>query len=178
MPNNASLILRRMMGALGARTQGEFAKKISITPPTVSSAIERDRIPDIWIYKVAYLTGHTPEWFRSSTQTEGFPPTTRLGKDSHAKDNQSRHSLPRGRSNLELKRPSEIAEREERLQMEFIEALQHNPEALHKRLTGLMAQRPDRAWLAECFIHLLQLWPQLDQSSRSIHIVARRLSQH
>jgi hypothetical protein len=126
----------------------------------------------------AYLTGHSPEWLLSGTQTESVSRTKRLGRDSGEQDNLSGHSSPSVKSNLELKRPREIAEREQRVQMEFLEELQHNPEMLHKRLTDIMARKPDRAWLADCLFHLLQLWPQLEQSSRSIHIVARRLSQH
>lgn len=123
MPNNASVILRRMMDALGTRTQSAFAKQIGITPPTISSAIERGRIPALWLYKVAYLTGHSPEWLRGGTQPEDLPRASSLGKDLHEQGKQAGRSSAAVTSTRELRRPRAIREREERLHMEFLEAL-------------------------------------------------------
>lgn len=53
------------MAALAVKTQGDLAAKLDTSQSTIAMAIKRGKVPDVWLYKVAYQTGRRVEWLRT-----------------------------------------------------------------------------------------------------------------
>lgn len=61
---DASAMVLRLIEAIGGRTQADLARYLGIAPPQVTAALQRGRIPERWLYRVAYETGRSVEWLR------------------------------------------------------------------------------------------------------------------
>lgn len=58
------------MSALAVKTQADLAAKLDTSQPAIAMAIQREKIPDVWLYKVAYQTGRRVEWLRTGEGPE------------------------------------------------------------------------------------------------------------
>ena len=65
-------ILRRLMVCLGVSTKSALAKRLEIVPSAVTDAIRKSKIPDVWLYRVAYETGAKLEWLRTGEGTQNM----------------------------------------------------------------------------------------------------------
>lgn len=59
------MILARLRDALQVGTQAQLAEFLDVRQGNVSQAIANNRVPDLWLYKVAYATGRSIEWLRT-----------------------------------------------------------------------------------------------------------------
>jgi hypothetical protein len=58
-------IIKRIMTATGIKTKAGLAQFLEISPPQINAAITRGRVPDSWLYEVAYKTLYSVEWLRT-----------------------------------------------------------------------------------------------------------------
>ncbi len=58
-------IVERLIAALGLTTQAQLAASLEIKPQSIVSALNREEIPEAWLYRVAYRTGRSVEWLRT-----------------------------------------------------------------------------------------------------------------
>lgn len=58
------------MLAAGVNTQAQLAAALDISQAAVAQALGKDKIPDVWLYKVAYQTGRRVEWLRTGEGPE------------------------------------------------------------------------------------------------------------
>jgi SOS-response transcriptional repressor LexA len=58
-------IIKRLMAAAGAKNLVALARWLDVTPSACTRALGRRKVPDAWLYKVAYRTGVTIEWLRT-----------------------------------------------------------------------------------------------------------------
>lgn len=63
-------IIDRMRYVLGAESLAALARELEIAPSAINAAIRQKRLPDVWLYKVAYWTGRRVEWLRSGKGPE------------------------------------------------------------------------------------------------------------
>lgn len=63
-------IIERLQHALGFSSLAALARELEINPSAINAAIRQKRLPDVWIYKVAYRTGRRVEWLRSGEGKE------------------------------------------------------------------------------------------------------------
>jgi len=75
-------IIGRCKHAFGLTTQTALAKKIDLTPSSITDALRRGEIPEVWLYKVAYRTGRRVEWLRSGEGLE-FADVAAEGKEKY-----------------------------------------------------------------------------------------------
>ena len=54
----------------GVKTQAQLGGILNISQAAVTQAISKDKIPEAWIYKVAYQTGRRAEWLKSGQGPE------------------------------------------------------------------------------------------------------------
>lgn len=65
-------IIARLRTATGAHSSQDLARALDIAPTIVSRAIRETRVPDLWIYKIAVLTGYRVEWLRDGTEPRQY----------------------------------------------------------------------------------------------------------
>ena len=65
-------IIDRLQRATGSSSKRALAKFLDISPSNVNQAEERDTVPDLWIYKVAVLTGYRVEWLRDGAEPRQY----------------------------------------------------------------------------------------------------------
>lgn len=65
-------IIKRLSTATGAHSSQGLARALDIAPTIVSRAIRETRVPDLWIYKIAVLTGYRVEWLRDGTEPRQY----------------------------------------------------------------------------------------------------------
>lgn len=65
-------IIERLRTATGSRSSLDLARALYIAPTIVSRAIREKRVPDLWIYKVAVLTGYRVEWLRDGAEPRQY----------------------------------------------------------------------------------------------------------
>lgn len=65
-------IIGRLRTATGSHSSLDLARALDIAPTIVSRAIREKRVPDLWIYKVAVLTGSRVEWLRDGTEPRHY----------------------------------------------------------------------------------------------------------
>lgn len=58
-----------MLGS-GVKTQAQLADILGISQAAVTQALSKGKIPDVWLYKVAYQTGRRVEWLRTGEGPE------------------------------------------------------------------------------------------------------------
>lgn len=63
-------IIDRFMESLELSTQSSLAALLDVAPQRINEAIRRGKIPDAWLYKVAYLTGRDVDWLRTGEGSE------------------------------------------------------------------------------------------------------------
>ena len=63
-------ILDRLMAATGANTQVALAEHLEVPPSSITDALRRGKIPEAWVFKVAYLTRRRAEWLRTGEEPE------------------------------------------------------------------------------------------------------------
>lgn len=63
-------IIERFKRSFGVNTQTALAKMLDLTPSSITDALRREEIPDVWLYKVAYRTGRRVEWLQSGQGPE------------------------------------------------------------------------------------------------------------
>lgn len=63
-------IVERLMLVSGVKTQAQLGDILNISQAAVTQAISKDKIPEAWIYKVAYRTGRRVEWLESGEGPE------------------------------------------------------------------------------------------------------------
>lgn len=65
-------ILERLQRASHSPTKRALAKYLAISPSNLNQAIERNTVPDLWIYKIAVHTGCRVEWLRDGTEPQQY----------------------------------------------------------------------------------------------------------
>lgn len=60
-----SEIIDRLLLAGGFPSQAALARSLDITPQRITEALRRGKIPDLWVYRVAYQTGFRAEWIQT-----------------------------------------------------------------------------------------------------------------
>lgn len=65
-------IIDRLQLAVGVTTKRALANFLTISPSNVNQALERNTVPDLWLYKVAVLTGVRVEWLRDGTEPKQY----------------------------------------------------------------------------------------------------------
>jgi Bacteriophage CI repressor helix-turn-helix domain len=63
-------IIERLQRSLGFTSLAALARELEIDPSAINAAIRQKRLPDVWLYKVAYRTGRRVEWLRSGEGPE------------------------------------------------------------------------------------------------------------
>lgn len=63
-------IIERLQCALGLTSLAALARELQIDPSAINAAIRQKRLPDVWLYKVAYRTGRRVEWLQSGEGPE------------------------------------------------------------------------------------------------------------
>lgn len=63
-------IVERLMLVSGVNTQVQLAHVLDISQAAVTQAISKGKIPEAWLYKVAYRTGRRVEWLQSGQGPE------------------------------------------------------------------------------------------------------------
>lgn len=63
-------ILNRMQQALGVKTRRALAKFLGISPSNINQAIGKNRVPELWLYKVGEET-RTPVAYFTEIHPEG-----------------------------------------------------------------------------------------------------------
>ena len=58
-------MIRRLLVALGLKTQAQLSASLGIKPQSIISAVKRGEIPDAWLYRTAYATGRSVGWLRT-----------------------------------------------------------------------------------------------------------------
>lgn len=58
--------------ATGSPTLADIARFLDISPPAINAAIRKHQVPDLWIYKVAVLTGFRVEWLRDGAEPRQY----------------------------------------------------------------------------------------------------------
>lgn len=66
----ATGIIERLRHATGAKSLAELARILDVAPAAVTNAIRAKRIPDVWLYKIAYQFGRRVEWLREGDGPE------------------------------------------------------------------------------------------------------------
>lgn len=65
MHEEAREIIERLRQATADATLAALARRLDIEPSVINRAMRDQRVPELWIYKVSYLTGHRAEWLRT-----------------------------------------------------------------------------------------------------------------
>jgi hypothetical protein len=65
-------IIDRLGVAVGTNTLAELARFLEISPPAINAAIRKRQVPDLWLYKVAVLTGYRVEWLRDGAEPRQY----------------------------------------------------------------------------------------------------------
>jgi|CXWL01.1.fsa_nt_gi hypothetical protein len=63
-------IIDRMMSSIEVKSLAALARELEIAPSAINAAIRQKRLPDVWLYKVAYRTGRSVEWLQSGQGPE------------------------------------------------------------------------------------------------------------
>lgn len=58
-------LISRLIKACRVKNQAALAGILEISPSKITDAIRREKIPDAWLYKVAYNTGYSVNWLRT-----------------------------------------------------------------------------------------------------------------
>lgn len=53
------------MAALQVKTYADLARMLTVDPSAINAAIRSQRVPEAWLYKVAYQTRCRVEWLRT-----------------------------------------------------------------------------------------------------------------
>lgn len=72
MSTQARTIIDRLGVAVGSPTLADLARFLDISPPAINAAIRKCQVPDLWIYKVAVLTGYRVEWLRDGAEPRQY----------------------------------------------------------------------------------------------------------
>lgn len=59
--------VKRILEVLNIKAHKDLATFFDTSPSTISSAIGRDQVPEVWLYKVAYETQCRVEWLQTGT---------------------------------------------------------------------------------------------------------------
>jgi len=97
MPAEPREILKRIMHALGVRTQVALARALGMAPPRINEAVKRKSVPDSWLYKVAYQTGVTLEWLRTGKGSRLDPRFSGELRSGMISESQADYGAARGR---------------------------------------------------------------------------------
>lgn len=63
-------ILKRFQEVLRVRSLASVARELGIDPSAINAAIRQRRLPDAWLYKVAYRTGVRIEWLQTGEEPQ------------------------------------------------------------------------------------------------------------
>jgi len=77
-------IIDRLMVALSVGTQAALAERLDLTPSSVTDAVRRKKVPQAWIYRVAYMTGHRAEWLKTGRGVKLNPAQVSVAAESFA----------------------------------------------------------------------------------------------
>jgi SOS-response transcriptional repressor LexA len=61
----ASEIVKRIQQVLRVDSQAAVARWLEVQQPALTRALRVNHVPESWLYKVAYQTGHSVEWLRT-----------------------------------------------------------------------------------------------------------------
>lgn len=64
------VIIRRFQAATGCATLVELAKYLEVHPSRINEVIRRGKIPDTWLYKIAYRTRRNEDWLKTGAGPE------------------------------------------------------------------------------------------------------------
>lgn len=62
---NARGIIDRLLEAMGYTTLAALANFLAVEPSVINRAIRDERVPPLWIFRVAYETGYRAEWIET-----------------------------------------------------------------------------------------------------------------
>lgn len=66
-------IIDRLRTAAGAETLAALARHLDVEPSVINRAIREQRVPDLWVYKIAADTGYLPKWILSGDGPKMHP---------------------------------------------------------------------------------------------------------
>lgn len=75
-------IIARLLVAGGYASQVALAKDLGIAPQRITEAITRGQIPELWIYRTAYKTGHRAEWLQTGRGAKLHPAHVSVAAES------------------------------------------------------------------------------------------------
>ena len=78
MSAKAREIIERLRSAVGADTLAALARRLEGEPSVINRAIRDNRVPELWILKVAVDTGFRPDWLQSGRGAKLHPGRTEV----------------------------------------------------------------------------------------------------
>jgi len=88
MKDKSRALVERLVSSLGMENFAELARWLGVDPSVINRAIRTGKVPESWIYKVAYQTGRRLEWVETGKGVElhgNEPPGGELADTGHAK---------------------------------------------------------------------------------------------
>ena len=82
MASKLRVTLERLMAVTGVDTQVALAEHLEVPPSSITDALRRGKIPEGWIFKIAYLTKRRVEWLRTGEKPEFQDETS--AEETHA----------------------------------------------------------------------------------------------
>ncbi len=65
-------LIERLRAATNTDSSLALSRILDVAPTMISRAIRQRQVPDLWIYKVAVLTGYRVEWLRDGTEPRQY----------------------------------------------------------------------------------------------------------
>lgn len=65
-------LIDRLRVATSADSSLALARTLDVAPTMISRAIRQRQVPDLWLYKVAVLTGYRVDWLRDGTEPRQY----------------------------------------------------------------------------------------------------------